>query len=207
MKRREKKSARKYVISVAAILMAIGVGMCAACSSNAPEEKGSELYTVESEEVIAGLEWGMTLEEAQQALENKENYTYIPEIETFICYDVSNYQGIEGANGLMILYFTEENVLESGVYKFDIEGGGYSQAISQDINVELNKAFRKSYKETSDKMYYNPEGDGTWTEYLYYKTEESLISINEMMPNQFVVKYRDVSRPMSQAIIEELSLN
>ena len=207
MKRREKKSARKYVISVAAILMAIGVGMCAACSSNAPEEKGSELYTVESEEVIAGLEWGMTLEKAQQALENKENYTYIPEIETFICYDVSNYQGIEGANGLMILYFTEENVLESGVYKFDIEGGGYSQAISQDINVELNKAFRKSYKETSDKMYYNPEGDGTWTEYLYYKTEESLISINEMMPNQFVVKYRDVSRPMSQAIIEELSLN
>lgn len=197
---------RKYIVSVVGIILAFAVSICAACSPNVPNEKGSELFTIESEEVMAGLAWGMTEEEVKSALEGNENYTFIPEIETFVCYDVCNYQGIEGANGLMILYFTEENVLESGVYKFDVEGGGYSQAISKDLNEELNKAFRKSYKDIADKMYYNSEGDGTWSEYMYYKTENSLISINERMPNQFVVKYRDVSQPMSQAIIEELYL-
>ncbi len=201
------KTMRKYVVSVIGAILAFGVSVCAACSSNIPNEKGSELFSVESEEVMAGLEWGMTVEEVKSALEGNENYSFIPEIETFMCYDVSNYQGIEGANGLMILYFTDTNTLSSGVYKFDVEGGGYSQAISPDLNVELNKAFRKSYKDASDKMYYNAEGDGTWSAVMYYKTDSSLTSIYENMPGQFVVKYRDINQSMSQSIIEELSLN
>jgi len=201
------KTVRKQVGSIVGVVLALGVSVLAACSSKVPKEEGSDRFTVEAETVVADLEWGMTKAEVESVLATKENYALVPEIDAFVCYSVVDYQGIAGASGFLVLTFSDAGLLTEGIYYFDVTKGEKVPATSKGVMEDLNKAFRKTYQDSSEAMCEDPIGAEVWSQSLYYKGEESLVHIYGWMPTKLCISFMDVDAPFSVGLMQELNLD
>ncbi|MBE5865260.1 MAG: hypothetical protein E7292_03475 [Lachnospiraceae bacterium] len=203
------EKALKIGIPVLGIVLLLGV---IAGISSCVED--SNTIPMEAEAVIGGLEWGMSMEEAQQVLSSKSNYhkTYpivLPqetEGSQYMVYDIEDYQGIAGADMEMNLIFYDNQLIE-GWYELNgpTTSGDGPKCSTKGLK-ELRKGFRKTYRDSSEDAYDNyARDDGT-----FYVGEESLVevysweNIYEKEIVQVFVDFQDVDAPFSQKLIEQL---
>lgn len=190
---------------LAGAVLAVGVIALTACSPSKEEEEA--VLPLEVEKIVAGLEWNMTSEEVQGILETRENYSFMPKDKpdsdfVDLYYEITDYQGIKGINGYLILSF-EEDKLYRGTYKFNDSGSVYT---SSELIEQLAKSFHKSYKDSSEKTGKGSLGT-VWNYNNYYRGSDSLIQMIGWVPAELSIEFMDVNNPYAQMLIEEYNLD
>jgi len=199
------KLARKQVVLiVGVVLVLVGVSVLLVCSSNIFEKIGSKRCTIEVEEVIANLEWGMTKEEVEQAMATKDGYSMVSAESDFILYSIVAYQGIPGANGYVALWFSDEELLTHGFYSFKVSRKGSVPEASEAVMEDLDKAFRKTYEDNSEAVCADTISDSIYIDPMYYKGERSLVHICGNAPSSIFIYFDDVEERQTAALIQEL---
>lgn len=199
------KLARKQVVLiVGVVLVLVGASVLLVCSSNIFEKIGSKRCTIEVEEVIANLEWGMTKEEVEQAMATKEGYSIFSDDSDSLLYSMVAYQGITGANGYVALLFSEEGLLTTGFYTFKVDARGKTPAASEAVMEDLDKAFRKTYEDNSEAVCADTISDSIYKEPMYYKGERSVVHICGNAPSSIYIYFYDVEERLTAALIQEL---
>ena len=168
------------------------------------EEPGSELVTIQAEKVMMGLDWGMTVEEVKNAMSGHEN-CYLIKDGYDLFYWIMDFQGIEGANASLGIFFDEGELSDGGYLFSSAEKGG--KATSSELIVELNKAFRKSYQESSEAAAETPGLGVIYNQMLYYKGSDSFIQISSYLPEKMYISFEPVDSNTAQGMMEELGMN
>lgn len=199
------KLARKQVVLIVGVVLAlVGVSILVVCSLLVFKKMGSERITIEAENVIANLEWGMTKEEVEQAMATKEGYSIFSDDSDLLLYSMVAYQGITGANGYVALLFSEEGLLTTGFYTFKVDARGKTPAASEAVMEDLDKAFRKTYEDNSEAVCADTMTDRIYKDPMYYKGERSLVYICGNAPSSINIYFHDVEERLTAALIQEL---
>ena len=169
------------------------------------EEPGSELVTIQAEKVMMGLDWGMTVEEVKNAMSGHEN-CYLIDDGYALLYWIKDFQGIEGANAILSFWFYEGELSDGG-YDFSSAEGRKEYATSPELIAELNKAFRKSYQESSEAAAETPGLGVIFNQMLYYKGSDSFIQISSYLPEKMYISFEPVDSNTAQGMMEELGMN
>ncbi len=196
---------RKLANVLAKASLIVGMFVLTACSVS-KEEEDAVLY-VEPEKVVAGLEWNMTSKEVQGILETRENYSLMPKDKqdsnfVDLYYEITDYQGIDGVNGYLILSF-EEDKLYRGTYMFNDSGDVYT---SGELIDQLAKSTHKCYKDSSEKTGKGSVGT-VWNYNNYYRGNDSLIQMTGWVPAELSIEFMDVNNPYTRLLIEEYELD
>jgi len=97
------------------------------------------LPKMEISETLLGLEWGMSKEEAKAIMDKHPEYSFYQE-DNLLRYRVSDYQGIKGLSGQLVLWFYEDELVKI-IYGFEsVTTGGMSTSSAIDL---ANKSSKK----------------------------------------------------------------
>ncbi len=148
---------------------------------------GKDKLKVKAEEIPFGLEWGMTEKEFLAAMEDTE---CIPDdiegnaIGTY-SYRIYDYQGIEGANALVLLKTDEGRKLTDVSIVFSASDATSSEYSSEELIDLLQEAFEKAYKKQSKEVLNNEES--LFVEYsCYYVCKKSTLAVERNGDNLYL---------------------
>ena len=156
---------------------------------------------------MMGLEWNMTKSEVRNILAEQENCSIVDTTSSnTLAYSINDFQGIEGANAFLFMSFSEGKLV-GGSYVFSSDEGGKIDATSSEMIEELKKAFRKSYKDSSEAACELPGGDGIFNISVFYKGSDSFIHIYGWLPTSLTISFENVDSWYSQNLLKELDMD
>lgn len=158
----------------------------------------NKMNPLKTEPVIANLEWGMSSMEAKQAMAREGHLQFeFHEMgqNAVLMYDLKSYQGVQGADYKMLLYFTDDK-LNAGSYIF----GAYSDfgrtALPEEMLDELQLQFAKTYERGFERSIYDTINPGTKPEdpnfSRYYVGDKSLVYVDRRSSQGLEVRFEDM---------------
>lgn len=154
---------------------------------------------VQAEEIPCGLEWGMSEAEATGILAQTEGYTR-DEDHFLIVYEVDDYQGMDGVDGIALLGIDENAGLVSVRLQFKVEEsqGGKMEKDKLD---KLRKGCEKAYEKQAGEMF---EGSSDFYFQKFYLKEKSLVCLSSLFEEDVWLEFYSLESPYSQEQLAQL---
>ena len=159
----------------------------------------NKMNPLKTEAVIANLEWGMSSMEAKQAMAREGHLQFeFHEIgqNAVLVYDLKSYQGIEGADYRMQLYFTDDK-LNTGSYIFTTSSDFGRTALPEEMLDELQLQFAKTYERGFERSISDTINPGAKPEDpdfgRYYVGDKSLVYVARQSSGRLEIRFEDMS--------------
>lgn len=201
------KKVAKILVSVAVLCVVVVAAVWFVREKSMP---------IKAEEVIANLEWGMSCQEAKLAMA-REGYTkseYHEVAQTSILeYQIRDYQGIEGANCELLLFFDEDKLSE-GYYSFRTESAYFeegencysSEEMVDKLQVMFAKRYESSYNDSISEEYHEDRLPEDPDYGRYFVGDKSLVFVIRRSSSRLDVLFQDLSSPEMKEYIEALKI-
>lgn len=189
---------KKVIIIVASAILVVGIAVAAVFLMM---PKGKELG-FGAETVPCGLAWGMTTEEVCAALDAAGYSKFqVSAVGTTRIYKVTDYQGISGANGKIMLFFSEAGELQSATYQFCCDMDAKGPLVTQAMLDDLEFSFHKVYANNCSAEYKPPQ---SILPGKCYMCDHSFVNVFRDPDDTVWVDFMDPDSSLAQGLLSEV---
>lgn len=166
------------------------------------------------EEVVANLEWGMSMQEAKLALAEQGCTDYddhggkqIGESTVLSCV-IEDYQGIEGADGELFLVFKEDK-LDSGRYLFRAYPEDEIHTTVETLDelvVKFAESYEAGYQDSINEEHHSKKEPEDLDYGRYFVGEQSLVFVLREGKEQLSIRFDNLNAEGKRDLVEALKV-